>query len=112
MRDSTDEDESPGSDRGCQWQPKTAHFWQSKIFHFGHAVVPPDAVLGVSNSVELWVTGLSQRPPRVFASVPAALTRREQLMSWRGSWIRYKGGRAGREAVQTLVRAHPSKSWT
>ena len=30
----------------------------------------------------------------VFASVPAALTRREQLESSRGSWIRYKGGRA------------------
>ena len=30
----------------------------------------------------------------VFASVPAALTRREQLVSSRGSWIRYKGGRA------------------
>ena len=39
----------------------------------------------------------------VFASVSAALTRREQLMSWRGSWIRYKGGRAGREAAHILV---------
>ena len=39
----------------------------------------------------------------VFASVPGALTRREQLMSSRGSCIGYKGGRAGREAVHTLV---------
>ena len=35
--------------------------------------------------------------------MPGALTRREQLMPSRGSCIRYKGGRAGREAVQTLV---------
>ena len=46
----------------------------------------------------------------VFASVPGALTRREQLMSSRGSCIGYKGGRAGREAVQALVRARPSRS--
>ena len=35
----------------CQWQPKVAHFWLSKITHFVRAVVPPDAVLGVSDSV-------------------------------------------------------------
>ena len=44
----------------------------------------------------------------VLTAVPAALTRREQLMSSRGSCIGYKGGRAGREAVHTLVSAHPS----
>ena len=48
--------------------------------------------------------------PGVFASVPGALTRREQLMSSRGSCIGYKGGRAGREAVHTLVRECPSRS--
>ena len=42
--------------------------------------------------------------------MPGALTRREQLMSSRGSCIGYKGGRAGREAVQALVRARPSRS--
>ena len=31
-------------------------------------------------------------------------------MSSRGSCIGYKGGRAGREAVQALVRARPSRS--
>ena len=25
----------------CQWQPKTAHFWQSKIAHFGPAAQAP-----------------------------------------------------------------------
>ena len=34
-----------------QWQPKISHFWQSKITHFERAVAPPDAVLGVSDSV-------------------------------------------------------------
>ena len=33
----------------CQSQPKTAHFCQSKIAHFGLGFVPPDAVLGVSD---------------------------------------------------------------
>ena len=39
----------------------------------------------------------------VFASVPAALSRREQVMESRESRIAYKGGRGRRQAVQALV---------
>ena len=44
------------------------------------------------------------------ASAADALARREQWISSRGSCIGYKGGRAGREAVHTLVRECPSRS--
>ena len=44
------------------------------------------------------------------ASAADAQARREQWMSSRGSCIGYKGGRAGREAVHTLVRGCPSRS--
>ena len=53
-------------------------------------------------------------PHRFDLGVPAsaadAQARREQWMSSRGSCIGYKGGRAGREAVHTLVRGCPSRS--
>ena len=40
----------------------------------------------------------------------AALTRREPESTSRACGIRYKGGRAGREAVEPLVCVHPSRS--
>ena len=43
-----------------------------------------------------------------FRSGFAALTRREPVSTSRASGIRYKGGRAGREAVEPLVCVHPS----
>ena len=36
----------------CQWQPKIAHYWQSKISHCEYAVVPRTRCWGVSDSVE------------------------------------------------------------
>ena len=37
----------------CQLRLKISHFCRSKISHFERAVVPPDAVFGVSDLVEL-----------------------------------------------------------
>ena len=54
----------------CQLRLKISHFCRSKISHFERAAVPPDAVFGVSDSVELRVTGLAQRPPRVWRRQP------------------------------------------
>ena len=54
----------------CQLRLKISHFCRSKISHFERASVPPDAVFGVSDSVELRVTGLAQRPPRVWRRQP------------------------------------------
>ena len=57
-------------DRHCQLRLKISNFCRSKISHFERAAVPPDAVFGVSDSVELRVTGLAQRPPRVWRRQP------------------------------------------
>ena len=49
---------------------KIAHFWQSKIAQFRRGVVPRDSVSRLSGSVELWGTGLAQRPSRVWQDNP------------------------------------------
>ena len=76
------------------------------------------AIRGINGQIEHGDTLRNDRFPDLKADfilgVPAsaadALARREQWMSSRGSCIGYKGGRAGREAVHTLVRGCPSRS--
>ena len=42
-----------GGRAGCRLRLKFSHFCRLKISHFERAVVPPDAVFGVSDLVEL-----------------------------------------------------------
>ena len=75
-----------------------------EISHFERAVAPVGVVFGLSDSVELWVTGLAQRPPRVWRRQPgypqraavsvavlagdhyAALLRRRSEPDWSRFW--------------------------
>ena len=80
-----------------------------KIAHFGRVVWPVGTVFGLPHSIELWVTGLVQRPPSVWRRQPA-YPQRTAVTRCRFAWRSQRGTLAASVQAclqQVLMILHP-----